>query len=314
MLVRLHHILVVALHKIDLDTLGSPAAVGLQNLFHIGIKWFPQYPEDDSDILLPAVFDQFFYVDVRVVLQNFGGRFCPAFVENHVFDLIVRGKIDVVLVSGGIEARFKIHSKNIVSIVPIPGHFARLDPFRIFEYTGFGQLVSKVALHQIGVLVADDKHPPGKISAGGYFGNIIRLFTDDFVSVCSASRIPGFQHIRRKFAYKPIPAVTFEEHTGVTMQRSFCHEYFSLSRQIDQQGHAAKTSGSDIAQLNIGIPAFVVRVGCVFFRKITGCSVGKEQIHFFVQHLIGFTRSFRKTVSHTIVVDPERQTESFPEL
>ncbi len=162
------HVLVVAIHVIDLDAGRAPFLVEGHGLVHVPPESLPLDPQqrrhalrlsvgdDRRDVALGPVSHHVF--DPPVLRHR-----RPAGVDEHVLELVTGGEIDVVLHRGRVHARLEVHARRGAARPPVPGRFARLDPRRVGDRARRAQVQDEVAsLDETSRVRPDHEHPPGR--------------------------------------------------------------------------------------------------------------------------------------------------------
>src|SRR5215467_7304000 len=125
--VEIDHELIVPLHEIDLDAFDSPLLELIERRLELVIQRLPHAPENDPDILLLAISDQFLDIHSRHYLEQVA-QLVPSLVQYYVLNPVFRSEIDIVLVGLGIDACLEIDAVDIVGIPPVPCDLPRFDP------------------------------------------------------------------------------------------------------------------------------------------------------------------------------------------
>ncbi len=98
-------------------------------------RLFQVDPENNSDLFLSRMSQQFRHVDVGVDGEDIA-ELIPPFVQNDIFEAIFGGEIDVIFVGGSIEAGLEIDVIEVERVPPVPGYLARLDPACFLQLFG----------------------------------------------------------------------------------------------------------------------------------------------------------------------------------
>ena len=87
--VKLHHLLVVAVHEVDLEAFHAHLRIVLAHVFHILVDGGVTSPEDNAYVTFLAIIHQLLKVDLRHYLEQVGLFVdCPALVQDDVFDAV----------------------------------------------------------------------------------------------------------------------------------------------------------------------------------------------------------------------------------
>ena len=129
--------LVVAVHEVDLEAFHAHVGIVLADMFHVLVDGGIAHPKHDAHIALGAIVHQFLDVDFGHHLEKVS-LFVdgPAFVQNDIFDAVLRGEVDVVLIGIVVDARREVDAIDVPGVPPVPSHLARLDPRDITNTVG----------------------------------------------------------------------------------------------------------------------------------------------------------------------------------
>ena len=94
---------VVAIHKVDLEALGPEFGEVFGDALLFADDLGPCHPEDDADAPVLGVPDEVFDVNFGIVLPDVE-FLAPTLVKNHIFNAVLRGEIDVILIALRIAA------------------------------------------------------------------------------------------------------------------------------------------------------------------------------------------------------------------
>ena len=167
LLVIVDHVLVVAVHVIDLDAGGAPFLVKGHGLVHVPPEGLPLDPQQRRHALRLPVSDDRRDVDLGPVAQDVFdppvlGHRRPPGVDEHVLELVPGREIDVVLHRGRVHARLERDARGVASRPPVPGRLARLDPRRVGDRARRAQVQNEVVpLDEPCRVRPDHEHPPG---------------------------------------------------------------------------------------------------------------------------------------------------------
>ena len=172
-----HHFdggLVVAVHKIHLESLDAHISIGLADGFQVLIHHVEDCPENDIHTLALTVFYELRQLDIVYWFQNASlFRVVPSFVKDDVFQTVIMSKIYVILVGIKVDARLEIHTFQIPVVPPVPSHLARFDPGSIAYLVGSSQGVHQIAGWHLCVVLCDGKDAPRIIALAGAGSDII---------------------------------------------------------------------------------------------------------------------------------------------
>src|SRR5215831_1466135 len=85
--VEIDHKLIVPLHEVDFDALYAPRLKLVKRSLELIVQGLPHSPQDDSDILLLAVSDQFLDIHFGHYVEEVA-QLIPAFVQYYVLDAV----------------------------------------------------------------------------------------------------------------------------------------------------------------------------------------------------------------------------------
>ena len=155
----LRHPLVITIKEIHLESLDAPSGVMLHRLVHILHHITPRAPQDDVHMMLLAIVDQRFQIDLFVDGKQIVG-IAPSLVDDNIGDAVGLREIDEIFVGRGVHARAETHPRDICVIPPVPGHQSGLNPRRIFYLTGLRQALRHVVVQQLRIVLGDEHHSP----------------------------------------------------------------------------------------------------------------------------------------------------------
>ena len=150
---------IVAVVEVDLKAGNTHGGVVVEEDFLSVDELGPGGPEDELDVALGGVTDEFGQVN----LGDDGGDvelLGPAFVENDVGDVEEVGKVDVGFVGGGVDARGEGDVLQAPSVPPLPGDATGANPIK-GVIGGGGEKVGKVVFVEFGGDVGHHADAPG---------------------------------------------------------------------------------------------------------------------------------------------------------
>ena len=170
-------LLVVAIHKVYLESFHTHIGIMLHHLFHIPVECMVARPEDDSDILGFAIIHQFRNIDFWNNLHQVRSHIDrPTFIENHIFDAMFGSEVDIIFIGFSVDTGTEIHIVNVPVIPPIPCHLTRFHPGNILQTAGRSQTIHHIAIGQLLVILRDDKHTPRESTRAACLGYVIFAF------------------------------------------------------------------------------------------------------------------------------------------
>ena len=172
-----HHFdggLVVAVHKIHLESLDAHIGIGLADGFQVLVHHVEDCPEHDIHALALTIFYELRQLDIVYWFQNASlFRVVPSFIKDDVFQTVIMSKIYVIFVSIEIDACLEIHTFQIPVVPPVPGHLARFDPGSIAYFVGSSQGVHQIVGWHLGIVLCDGEDAPRIIALAGAGSDII---------------------------------------------------------------------------------------------------------------------------------------------
>ena len=166
-----HHFdggLVVAVHKIHLESLDAHISIGLADGFQVLVHHVEDCPEHDIHALALTIFYELRQLDIVYWFQNTSlFRVVPSFIEDDVFQTMIMSKIYIILVSFEIDARLEVHTFQIPVVPPVPSHLARFDPGSIAYLVGSSQGVHQIVGWHLGIVLCDGEDAPRIIALAG---------------------------------------------------------------------------------------------------------------------------------------------------
>ena len=130
-LIEVHHILVIHLHKVDLDTLHSPITISIEDVLHILHHRSPQSPKNNSDSLGIRISDDLSKIKLRIRLHDIESACRPALIHKDILKAILRSEIHIVLICICIDASLKVNAIYVEHCPPFPRNLAWLKPVDI---------------------------------------------------------------------------------------------------------------------------------------------------------------------------------------
>ena len=172
-----HHFdgcLVVAVHKIHLESLDAHIGIGLADGFQILVHHVEHSPENDIHALAFTIFYELRQLDIVYWFQNASlFRVVPSFIEDDVFQTMIMSKIYIIFVSFEVDARLEIHPFQIPVVPPVPSHLSRFDPGSISNLVGCSQGIHQVVGRHLGIVLGDGKDAPRIIALAGAGSDIL---------------------------------------------------------------------------------------------------------------------------------------------
>ena len=191
--VEVDNLLVIAIHKVDLEAFHAHLGIMLAHMLHVLVDGGIAGPKHDAHVTFSAIVDQLLQIDLRHHLEEIGLLVHrPTFVQNHIFDAISRGEVDVIFIGIVVDASLERHAVDVPVVPPVPGHLAGLDPAEIFYAAGRGEFIDQVAVSQILVVFGDHDATPRKAALAFHFGDVVLSFLHHILQVVVATLLLHF--------------------------------------------------------------------------------------------------------------------------
>ena len=179
---------IVAVVEVDLKAGNAHGGVVVEENFLSVDELGPGGPEDEFDVALGGVTDEF----GKVNLGDDGGDvelLGPAFVENDVGNVEEVGKVNVGFVGGGVDARGEGDVLQAPSVPPLPCDATGANPIK-GVIGGGGEEVGQVILVELGGYVGHHADAPGVESPPWGFDEVGVAFQHK--DIATARGINGF--------------------------------------------------------------------------------------------------------------------------
>ena len=232
-----HHFdggLVVAVHKIHLESLDAHISIGLADRFQILVHYVEDCPEHDIHALALTIFYELRQLDIVYWFQNASlFRVVPSFIKDDVFQTVIMSKIYVIFVSIEVDACLEIHTFQIPVVPPVPSHLARFDPGSIAYLVGSSQGVHQVVGWHLGIVFCDGEDTPRIIALAGAGSDIIAgaLYMAHMAPgiVSHLLRVGSEDGSQNTFLLILFAAVSLQPHARITLQVALQDSDFRLS-------------------------------------------------------------------------------------
>ena len=233
--VEIDHLLVGALHEVDLDALHAPVAVGVENTREVLLHRVPERPEDHAHALFVAVADDLLQIDLLARLADVERAHRPSLVEQDVLQSVAGGEVDEVLVGGRVHAGLEIHAVDVQPVPPVPRDLAGAQPRGVALDGLRGQLVGEVVLQQRAVVLIDGHHAP-RVGARAFRHGDVVGFAEELLVAVRTLLQAAFEHHGRKFGAEPAALAAEEEHAGVVLQVGLGDDHARAARRGEIDG------------------------------------------------------------------------------
>ena len=216
--VEVEHQLVVAVHEVDLEALHAHLGVVLADMLHVAGKGVIAGPENDADPLALGVGEQLLEVDGGHDVKQVGLALgAPAVVHDDIFDAVLGGEIDVMLICVVVDADHEVDSRHIEIVPPVPSDLARLDPAEIARRS-ISEAVYDVVHRHLDVPLAHSDDAPGESLARLALCKIVVAALDDLLDIVVAALLELLGQ-RSPHAVQAAGAVALQIHAGIVVER-----------------------------------------------------------------------------------------------
>ena len=237
----------------------------------------------------------------------------PTFVQNHIFDTLLRSEIDVILISLVVDTSLEVHTRDVPVVPPVPSHLTGTDPRNILHTAGRTQDIAQVVLGHINVLAAYHGDAPGEGAGSLNLCYIVEASLHKHLQVV-VSALLNFVGIGSIDATEAT-SVSNQIKTRIVLQMSLCDTKFHTFGRIHHQRKETVTLTVELAQ--VGCLVIVLkRVLELSLGRVVGIEMGnvgnhtsgvacKLVFHAFAQHLKRFLLLAGETVADTVVISTE---------
>ena len=235
-------------------------------------------PEDDPDIPLTGVRHQFAEVDFGYHLHQVGLLVHgPALVEDHVFDAVPRGEVDVVFVGVVVDAGLEVHAVEVPVVPPVPCHLSGPDPRGVPD-PGFGcQAVDHVVVEQLAVLPGDDHRAPREGSAADGRGNVSFALAHEHLQPVVSSLLLALGVGGEDAAQFGRFAVAAQVEARIAFEVGFRDDQFVAAVQLDERRKEDQPSGVEFRDRGRSVGVFErVEELALEVELLAACDVGYD--------------------------------------
>ena len=122
-LIEIDHLLVIAVHKVNLETLDTHLGVVFHHALHIAVQRPVTSPKHDTHATLFGVVAQMLHINFGYHLHQIGLLvYRPTLIEDNILYAVACGEVDIILIGAIVDARLKIYGNNVGLLVDIfPG-------------------------------------------------------------------------------------------------------------------------------------------------------------------------------------------------
>ena len=247
-----HHLLVVAVHEVDLEALDAHLAVGLAHLLHVAVEGHIARPEHEPHALLLGIVAQRGQVDFGHHLKQVGLLVHgPSLVENHILDAVAGGKVDIVLVGLVVDTCLEVHALQVPGIPPVPGHFAGFHPAVVA-----GGLLGQVAGHglgeQVAVVAREQHHAPGQRALASHLGNVGLPLGGHALQHVVAALVLGLDHAWKPELHCCAPS-GHHKGAGIVEHVVLAQQHLLAAVELDEHGRQPQVLAVEPRQVVVGV-------------------------------------------------------------
>ena len=159
--VEIRYHLVVSVHEIYLEPLDSHLAVMSAYLLHIAVKSIiprPQYQPHSTLLGIPYQHRQIYLFhhleQIRFHVHS------PSFVQYHIFNPVLRGKINIVLIRLVVNSRLEIHTLQVPVVPPVPRHLAGFNPTQVCHFSRLSKQITHIIHRQCRAILCHHGYTP----------------------------------------------------------------------------------------------------------------------------------------------------------
>ena len=154
--------LVVAVHKVYLPSLDAHSGISAAGFFEMLVEHVEHRPEHDIHPFLASIVDEPLQVDVGNGVHDIAFRgVVPSLIEHHIGNMVLGGKVDVILIGTGIDACLEVYSFQVPVVPPVPCHLSGSYPVGASYLVGGGEPIDHVVHRHLRVVVSNGHHSPG---------------------------------------------------------------------------------------------------------------------------------------------------------
>ena len=250
----------------------------------------------------------------------------PAVVQNEVAQTVAGCEIDVIFIGGLVDPRREVHAGKPPVVPPLPRGLAGFDPRNIVEPAGRSELPDQIVVREPGILPHDTERPPRQPVSrrkGGYE----RLVLLDHALHAVVTARHDLPRRGRENAFEFVRAASVQEHARIGFEVGVRDADVHTPGRLHEQRQERQAGGVHFAKRRTGIgvlerlhellaesQSVVPARGVAHIGHECDGSRSEPEPGLFArnEHLAGLTRD--EAVSHRVVIGPELQRKSLPEI
>ena len=290
---KLHHLLVAAVHEVDFETLHAHFAIVAAHILHIALKGLVASPKHDIHATVGSIFHKHRQVDFRHHLHQVGFLVHrPTLIENHVFNAVFGGEVDIILIGAIVHASGKIHAFQVPVVPPVPSHLARLHPIGI-HHRRIGKQSWHLGGEQVGIVFSHQHHFPWEGVRASRLGDIVFPLVNYHLQIVVVALIFVLR-IGREETLHHIPFARQEKHAGITAHIVVANQQFFAVGKFDEHGRQTEVLTVEVGEFGvlIGILKRAIRLVAQVVGLVV--RVGRR----FVSHTVGWQAKFHLLVGY----------------
>ena len=130
-------------------------------LLHLAVKSIiprPQYQPHSTLLGIPYQHRQIYLFhhleQIRFHVHS------PSFVQYHIFNPVLRGKINIVLIRLVVNSRLEIHTLQVPVVPPVPRHLAGFNPTQVSHLSGLPKQITHIIHRQCRAILCHHGYTP----------------------------------------------------------------------------------------------------------------------------------------------------------
>ncbi len=304
---KIDHLLIVAVHEVDLDAPDAPLGKAIERRFALAVQRRPDHPQHHAHVLLLRIGADRLHIQVGVDLEQVG-PIGPAVVEEEILEAEFRREVDEILRRSRIDAGFEIHAVDVPPAPPVERHHPRLDPRDVVEGQRRREQIDQLIGNQVTVAASDRNDAPRIGSRATGPGDVVGVPGDAAVHV-GAAFIRFLKRIAGKGRLQRGPARAAQPHARIVPQVRLGDENPGPARWRYEQRQTAQILGLQLTDRLLAVGLLVGGAEALFLLADHRRRIGKLP----TRPLGGndqITRQRRREpVCHAVVVCAKRQSE-----
>ena len=299
----LYGALVLMVEEVHLEAGNSEGTVVLANLLKVFVEQIGGNPQDELHALSGCVTAQLGNVDFRDGFER-GQRLVPAFVEDHIFESVLRCEVDVILIGGVIDAAFEVHSVQAEGIPPVPGRQACLNPGGVVDTARRSCLADHIVDRKIGVLSCIAYYSPRE--SPGAAGDCYIVFVGVGIGRPVLAWLAESVRHRRELSLESGLGLG-NEHSGIVFDIGFHQKKTAEVGVLHENGEKGVLLGTRVSDcVGDGVLAFergtvlVIRAGDERDEHLV--AVGEVELNRFAFDCYVVRERGYEAISHTVII------------